>query len=70
MKKSFIFKILAVVLAMVMGALVLTACSGDDENTDTNTTAADEAQTTQAETEKTTEDPEIAELKNEIRREC
>ena len=48
MKKSFIFKILAVVLAMVMGALVLTACSGDDENTDANTTAADEAQTTQA----------------------
>lgn len=48
MKKSFIFKMLAVVLAMVMGALVLTACSGDDENTDTNTTAADEVQTTQA----------------------
>lgn len=48
MKKSFIFKILVVVLAMVMGALVLTACSGDDENTDTNTTAADEVQTTQA----------------------
>jgi peptidyl-prolyl cis-trans isomerase B (cyclophilin B) len=48
MKKSFIFKILAVVLAMVMGAFVLTACSGDDENTDTNTTAADEVQTTQA----------------------
>lgn len=50
MKKSFIFKMFAAVFAMVMGACVLTACSGDKHNTDTNTTAADEAQTTQADT--------------------
>jgi len=48
MKKSFIFKMLAVVLAMVMGVCVLSACSGDDENSDANTTLADVAQTTLA----------------------
>ena len=47
MKKSFIFKMLAVMLAAVMGVCVLSACSGDEENTDTNTTVADEVQTTQ-----------------------
>ena len=47
MKKSFIFKMLAVVLAMVMGACVLSACSDDNQGADT-TTAADEVQTTQA----------------------
>ena len=34
MKKSFIFKVFAVVLAMVMGVCVFTACSGDEKAPD------------------------------------
>ena len=34
MKKSFIFKVFAVVLAMVMGVCVFTACSGDEKEQD------------------------------------
>jgi len=46
MKKSFAFKLLSVVLAMIFCLCAFTACSGDTENADS--TAADDVQATQA----------------------